>query len=269
MTKLAFIGAGGKMGRIICKRLREADMDLRCVEIAAAGIAALREIGLDVTPAQQAVADADAVVFAVPDADVVRIMHETVPRISAGALVVMLDPCVAHAGKLPERDDIGYFVSHPCHHSFLEQRAGRRGQHIVTALVQGGEEHYGLGVKIARIMYRPVLDVHRLTIDQMAYLEPALSETVAGACIFAIKEGLDEVVRRGVPEKAARDFLLGHITASLGVVFAGRGFFSDAAWKIKRLGMELLFRDDWKKTLTPEGVRQQVAVALGCEGDGQ
>jgi len=139
----------------------------------------------------------------------------------------------------------------------------------VVALVQGEERHCELGVEIAEIMYAPVLDVHRLTVDQMVLLEPALSETVAGACIFAIKEGLDEVVKQGVPEKAARDFLLGHISASLGVVFAGRGFFSDAAWKIKTMGKEMLFRDDWKKALTPEGVREQVMVALGCkEGDG-
>ena len=269
MTKIAFFGAGGKMGRLVCAKLKEEGFDLRCVEIADEGIAALREIGLDATPAQPAMADADAVVFAVPDADVVRIMHEIIPGVPSGALAMMLDPCVAHSGKLPERDDIGYFVSHPCHRSFLEHMEGRRGQHIVTALVQGEEDHYELGVEIAKAMYQPVLDVHRLTLDQMVLLEPALSETVAGACILAIKEGLDEVIKQGVPEKAARDFLLGHVTASLGVVFAGHGFFSDAAWKIKRMGKEMLFRDDWKRTLAPEGVREQVMVALGCkEGDG-
>jgi hypothetical protein len=263
MTKIAFLGAGGEMGRGVCAKLMKEDFDLRCVEIADEGIAALKEIGLDVTPVQQAVADADAVVFAVPDAAVVRITHETVPQVPAGALVMMLDPCVAHSGRLPKRDDIGYFVSHPCHRSFLEQR--ERGQHIVVALVQGEEHHCELGVKIAESMYAPVLDVHRLTLEQMVLLEPALSETVAGACIFAIKEALDEIVKQGVPEKAARDFLLGHITASLGVVFANRGFFSDAAWKIKTMGKEMLFRDDWKKALSPEGVRQQVMVALGCK----
>jgi hypothetical protein len=269
MTKIAFLGAGGRMGRRICAKLMKEEFDLRCIEIVDEGIAALKEIGLDVTPAQQAVADADAVVFAVPDADVVRITHEIVPQVPTGALAMMLDPCVAHSGKLPRRDDIGYLVSHPCHRSFLEQGEGRRGQHIVIALVQGEERHCELGVEIAKAMYQPVLDVHRLTLDQMVLLEPALSEAVAGACILTIKEGLDEVIKQGVPEKAARDFLLGHVTASLGVVFAGRGFFSDAAWKIKRMGKEMLFRDDWKETLTPEGVRRQVAVALGCkEGDG-
>lgn len=56
MTKLAFFGAGGKMGRLLCKKLMREEFDLRCVEIADEGIAALREIGLDVTPAEQAVA---------------------------------------------------------------------------------------------------------------------------------------------------------------------------------------------------------------------
>ena len=34
MTKLAFLGAGGKMGRRICAKLMKDDFSLRCVETA-------------------------------------------------------------------------------------------------------------------------------------------------------------------------------------------------------------------------------------------
>lgn len=187
MTKLAFFGAGGKMGRLLCRKLVNEDIDLRCVEIADEGIVALEELGLNVTPAEQAVADADAVVFAVPDADVLDVAAEIVPQLPSAALVVMLDPCAAASGRLPKRDDIGYFVSHPCHRSYFEQR--RPGQHVVTALHQGTEAHDELGVRIASIIYSPILDVHRITVEQMILLEPVVSETVAGPCCAAIREG--------------------------------------------------------------------------------
>jgi len=35
-------------------------------------------------------------------------------RDRACALIV-LDPAAAHAGRLPARDDIGYFAAHPAH----------------------------------------------------------------------------------------------------------------------------------------------------------
>ena len=260
MAKIAFFGAGGKMGRIISRKLKAAAHDLRCVEIAREGIDALKELGLEVVPAEEAVADAEVVAFAVPDDRALGIIRAAVPRVPSGALVIMLDPCAAHSGKLPERDDIAYFVSHPCHRSFLE--ADRKGQHIVTALHQGEEKDYELGVEIARTMYGPVLDVHRLTVAQMAFLEPALSETVAGACLAIIREGFDEVVRQGVPEKATYDFLMGHVTATIRVLFGHRGFFSDAAYKIMDLGKELVIREDWKDALTPESVREQVSAVV-------
>ena len=51
-------------------------------------------------------------------------------------------------------------------------------QHIVCALMQGPEEHYALCEEVARAIYAPVMRAHRCTVEQMAILEPALSETV-------------------------------------------------------------------------------------------
>jgi len=266
MTKLAFFGAGGKMGRSLCKKLSATgEYEVRCVEIAEEGVKVLADLGLSVMPAAEAVADADVVVFAVPDADVLSIAAEVVPQVTTGALVMMLDPCAAYSGKLPKRGDIGYFVSHPCHHSFLEKR--KPGQHIVTALHQGTEAHYEQGVAIAKIAYRPVLDVHRLSVEQMVLLEPVVSETVAGPCCAAIKAGYDEVVKMGVPEKAALDFLLGHVTATLWVMFGFGGFFSDGAHKILKMGDGIMLKEDWKRAFTPESIREQVELVLTRTGE--
>ena len=40
--------------------------------------------------------------------------------------------------------------------------------------MQGPEEDYARGEAIARAMYAPVMRSHRVTVEQMAILEPAL-----------------------------------------------------------------------------------------------
>ena len=62
----------------------------------------------------------------------------------------------------------------------------------------------------------------------MGLLEPALVETLASTCIYVIRQGLDEVIKRGVPAEAARDFLLGHLRIQMAVLFnelPGSSFF--------------------------------------------
>ena len=47
--------------------------------------------------------------------------------------------------------------------------------------------------------------------EQLAILEPALSETVGATFALALREATDEAVRRGVPKQAAIDFIIGHL----------------------------------------------------------
>ena len=55
-----------------------------------------------------------------------------------------------------------------------------------------------------RAIYAPVIDVHWVTIKQLAQLEPTLVETVACMIGALLKEALDEAVNTmGVPEAAA------------------------------------------------------------------
>jgi Arc/MetJ family transcription regulator len=102
-------------------------------------------------------------------------------------------------------------------------------------------------------MFAPVIRANRVTVEQMALLEPAMAETVVLTCLVIMKEAVDEVVRRGVPEQAARDFLLGHINVNIGILF---GYletqFSEGARKAVEFGKTQILRPDWKKVFEPE-----------------
>jgi len=72
---------------------------------------------------------------------------------------------------------------------------------------------------------------HRCTVEQLAILEPALSETVGATFALALREAADEAVRRGAPKQAAIDFIIGHLNIELAIAFGifPEGKFSDGA----------------------------------------
>jgi hypothetical protein len=188
-----------------------------------------------------------------------------------GSLVVTLDPAAALAGKLYDRDGISYFITHPCHPSIFnwepdpEKMKDHFGgvaakQSIVCALMKGTDDAYQHGEELARTFYAPVWKAHRITVDQMGLLEPALVETLASTCVYVIREGLDEVIQRGVPPEAARDFLLGHLRIQMAVLFneLPGAVFSDAANKALQRGLREFIKDDWKKVFEPDNVKDQI-----------
>ncbi|HMO56567.1 MAG TPA: phosphogluconate dehydrogenase C-terminal domain-containing protein [Roseiflexaceae bacterium] len=270
MTTIALLGAGGKMGLRITDRMRDSEYAMRYIEIDPERQGRLHERGVTVTPQDEALADADVVIMALPDALIGRLAPAIVAPLKPGAMVICLDPAAPMAGQLPPRNDITYFITHPCHPPVfndeidLEARhdyfgAIKARQHIVCALMQGPEEAYEQGVAIARLMFAPVMNAHRITTEQMAILEPALAETLAATCITIIREGLDEAIRRGVPPEAARDFLLGHINIELAIVFGQVSSpFSDGAIKAIEQAKSVLFQPDWKRIFEPEAIQQSV-----------
>jgi hypothetical protein len=269
-TTVALFGAAGKMGTRISEKLRhEPDYRTLYVEAGEAGQERLRERGLTATPAGEAARAADVAVLAVPDTLIRTVSAQAVPALRSGAMLVCLDPAAPHSGELPDRADITYFVTHPCHPPVINEESTPEGradcfggvarQHVVAALMQGPEGDYARGEALARRMFAPVMKVHRVTVEQMALLEPALAETTTLTFMFAMREALDEVVRRGVPAEAARDFLLGHLHVDVGILF---GFIqaqvSDGAKLAARRGMERLLRPDWKRVFEPEEVKKEV-----------
>jgi len=275
MTKLALLGAGGKMGcRIIDHLKPNPEYHLLCLEVSPAGLENLARRGLKPTPAAQALSEADVAILALPDRVLGKVAHQVVPQLKSGCLVITLDPAAAHAGELPARPDISYFVTHPCHPSVFECEedpaarsdffGGTRARMpIVCALMQGPEEHYALGEKMAREFFAPVTRAHRVTVEQMAILEPAMSETTAACLISIIREAMDEAIRRGVPAEAARDFMYGHIKVPLGIAFGLVDFpFSEGAKLIMEYGRQRLLQPDWKRVFEPESVREQVKTIV-------
>jgi hypothetical protein len=113
---------------------------------------------------------------------------------------------------------------------------------------------------LAQTFYAPVSKVHRITVEQMGILEPALVETVASTCVFVIRQALNEAIKRGVPAEAARDFLLGHLRIQMAVLFdlIPGAVFSDAANKALERGLKEFINPDWPKLFEPDNVKQQV-----------
>jgi hypothetical protein len=263
MLKVALMGAGGKMGCRLTDNLVKlpTDYQMSYIEVSETGIANLAKRGLTPTPQAQALADADVVILALPDRLIGKITHEIVPTLKPGAMVVGLDPAAAYAEVMPIRDDLTYFVSHPCHPPMFNDEVTEEGRtdwfggvhakhHIVCALYHGPDGDYAKGEKLAIDMYAPVIKSHRITVEQMAILEPALVETFAATCISAIKEAYDEAVKMGVPAEAAWEFLSGHARIEFAIIFGFSGFpFSDGAKLAIQRAYEKIFKPDWKENI--------------------
>jgi hypothetical protein len=276
MTTIALFGAGGNMGIRVVRALKDdPEYRLACVEPGEAGRARLREFGLTPVTKEEAVKAAGVVILAVPDLYVGKIAVEVVPLLNPGTLVITLDPAGAHAGKLPARPELSYFVTHPAHppvfndETTMEAKrdffgSGQAKQAIVCALMQGPEADYARGEALARKIFGPILRAHRVTVEQMAILEPALSETLCATCLTIIREGMDEAIKRGVPPQAARDFLLGHINIELAILFNEIDWqFSAGAKKAIEEAKKVIFQPDWKRVFEPESIRESVLSITG------
>jgi hypothetical protein len=271
MTSIALFGAGGKMGARLSKNLSVTDYEIRHVESSPVGQQRLTdELGISCVGAEQALEGADVVILAVPDTVIGKVAHQISPLLKPGTMVMLLDAAAPFAGHLPDRPDLVYFVAHPCHPPIFNdetEQAARRDffggahakQSVVSALMQGPDEAFDLGEAIAKAIYAPILRSYRLTVDQMALLEPGLSETVCATLLDVMREAMDEVVARGVPADAARDFLLGHMTILSAVIFKEiPGAFSDACNKAITFGKPRLMREDWKNVFD----RQEIAESI-------
>jgi hypothetical protein len=275
MIKIALIGAAGSMGTRAWNSLKD-DPEYTILPVESPkGEAVLRERGIEPVTKSEAVTQADVVLMTVPDLLVGEVASGIVPHMTSGAMLICLDPAAPYAGELPEREDVTYFVTHPAHppvfndEDSVEARrdffgSGLAKQAIVNALVQGPESDYAKGEAIAAKTFRPILRSHRVTLEQMAMLEPAMSETVAATCITVLREGMDEAIRRGVPAQAAKDFMMGHINIELAIVFDEIDWdFSDGAKVAIEQAKSVLFQPDWKKVFEPEELRKSVDKIVG------
>jgi hypothetical protein len=272
MTNVCLVGAGGKMGMRLTHNLKDhTDYQMSYLETGAEGKEKLRALNISPGREEDLIPEADVVILAVPDAILGKVSEQVVPAMRSNAALITLDPACALAGKLKHRDDLTYFISHPSHPSVFNWEPTEEAQSdyfggtlakqtIVCAHYKGDESWYEACEKLAMNMYAPVKKSFRITAEQMGLLEPALVETLCSTLQVIVKEGLDEVVKRGVPYEAAREFLLGHLNIQLAVIYGQLpgAVFSDAANKAIVRGKPLLIHPDWKKVFDPENVLEQI-----------
>lgn len=279
MVEVALIGAGGKMGGRITDNLLKSSYKnrLACIETAPAGVERLKAKGISVVPAQTAIPQAEFVIFAVPDRLISKIAPDMIPLMKRGAIAIFLDPAAVFLDQVPLRDDVSVFVTHPCHTPVFNDETTPEAkrdffggvfakQSIVCALRTGPDADYLRGEQMAKLMYGPILRSHRITVDQMAVLEPAMAETVSSMLSTLLREALEQAVKAGVPAAAAKDFMLGHINVQLGIAFGDAGFnFSDACLVAIDYGKKYMIKEGWQRLFDPQSVREQVDVMLNPE----
>lgn len=280
MTKtVAVLGSGGKMGFRVTKKLIEAGYDVRAVEIGEAGRARLAEAGIAAATAEEGILGAAVVVLALPDNVIGTVTQDLSPQLQAGTMVLILDAAAPYADALPkDRPDLTYFVGHPCHPPLFNDETewdARRDYHggiarqsIVCALMQGPEEHYALGEEICRAMWSPIIEAYRVTLEQLAILEPGLSEMIAMPFVDTMVEAVEEcAVKYGIQREAAMDFLIGHLNVEIAMWF---GFSpkvpSDAALRLMRFAKGVVVREDWREALSPPKVKEAAELIVFGKG---
>jgi len=271
MKNVAILGAGGKMGYRVSANLKDAPYAVSHVEVSEAGRNRLKELGITCVDADKALPQADVVILAIPDNAIEKVTRALADKFKKGATLIALDAAAPFAGHLPDRADLTIFVAHPCHPPIFNDETDldakrdyfgglKAKQAIVCALLRGDEANFAVAEDVSKRMYAPVMRAHRATVDQMAILEPVLSETVCATCLTVIREATDEAVRRGVPEAAARDFILGHLNVELAILFDQLPGvrMSDAANKAVERAKTQLFTPDWKKVFEREAIAENI-----------
>ncbi|NKX56342.1 phosphogluconate dehydrogenase C-terminal domain-containing protein [Arthrobacter mobilis] len=275
---VAVIGAGGKMGMRVSANLQKSAHTVFYSENSPAGQERVRAAGREITGTDEAVPDADVVILAVPDTALGAVSEAVVPWMKAGSILLTLDPAAAYAGLLARRADVTQAVAHPCHPSvFLERTTmeewadtfgGQAApQNVVAAIDEDAPgETKAAAEAVIRVIYAPVIDVHWVTVKQLAVLEPTLVETVACMIGTLLNEALHETVHTvGVPEEAAKAMLFGHVQIALTNALRGSNPFSEACEIAIQYGRDTIIREDWKKIFDDAELDKVIARMLKLE----
>jgi hypothetical protein len=272
--KVVIVGAGGKMGIRAAEKIG-LDPQYRVImcESDTAKAPALVEMGFTVKALDEALAEADFVLLAVPDAVIGKIAAAAVPKMKPGSMLIMLDAAAAYVGDLPQPGPVHMMITHPCHPPFFTEQAtpearadyfgGIAVQDILVSLVNGSEENFAAGTELCRAVFAPVNKAHRVTPEQFAFLEPAMSELVVATAARLMKESLDAAIEAGVPREAAQAFMAGHAQIAIAICFgAERSPFSDAAKKAIEWGMREIIRPDWRRVYNADTLKAAIREML-------
>ena len=114
-------------------------------------------------------------------------------------------------------------------------------------LYRGDEKFYSLGEELARVFWGPINKAFRVTVQQMAFCEPGLVESVSCSLVAALKQAYDKTVNDlGVPADVAYSFLMGHLHVELAITFGlVDAKYSDGAIKAMNDAMKIMFKEGW------------------------
>lgn len=256
---VAVVGASGKMGTRVSNNLNLTDAPVFYVESSEAGRERLAALGREATDLETAAARADVVVLAVPDVVLGTVSEQVVPLMKEGGVLLTLDPAAAYAGLLAEREGVHQACAHPAHPSvFLERTTpeewadtfgGVAAPQEVVAAYEGEDEAVRERLsQVIRAIYAPVIDVHWVSVKQLAQLEPTLVETTGCMIGQFLKDSMDHAIHEvGIPEKAVQALFYGHIYIALTNALRGSNPFSDACLRAMDYGREHIIAPDWKQ----------------------
>lgn len=262
------------MGMRVSNNLVKTQHQVSYVENSEAGRTRVTEAGRALADSQTAVPDADIVIFAVPDLALSAVTKELVPLMKPESIALTLDPAAAYAGLLESREDVIAAVTHPCHPSVFLERTTKEEyadtfggiaapQDAIAAIESDDPIKKSILEQTVRAIFAPVIDVHWVTVKQLAQLEPTLVETIACMIGDLLKESLHEAVHTmGVPEAAARSILLGHTQVALANSLRGDNPFSDACRIAMDYGRESIIKPDWKKVFQDDELDKNLAMML-------
>ena len=273
-STVVIIGAGGKMGGRAAEKIgKSTSYRVVLCESNAERARALRESGLEVAQIREVIPQADFVIMAVPDALIGPIAHEVAPLMSSRGTLIMLDAAAAYIGDLPDPGQRTFMITHPCHPPFFTEQAtpearqdyfgGTAVQNILVSLISGSEECFQRGVGLCRAIFAPVDKAHRVTPEEFALLEPAMSEIVVATAACWMKASLEAAVDAGVPREAAEAFMAGHARIALAIAFgAEKSPFSDAAQVAIRWGTRELIDPNWKRVFRREVLSEAIRTMI-------
>ncbi|MEM2929992.1 MAG: phosphogluconate dehydrogenase C-terminal domain-containing protein [Thermoproteota archaeon] len=269
---VAVIGASGTAGSFIAERLLKENYKVLLCE-KDEGVMRLRKKGFEAAEAEEAIPVSDVIIMAVPDDKIGDVSRVIVPMMKKDAIMILLDAAAAYIGDLSLRGDCTFVIAHPCHPRLFQEQetpeayrdyfGGTARQDIVMALLQGKKEKLEVAEKICREVFAPVINCYRLKVEQIAVLEPIASEIVVGAASYLMKESFNEAVKLGVPEEAARSFLLGHIRILLAVLFGESSHkISKAAENGISYGCGRILKPRWKEVFNYKEMKRIIRKVL-------
>ncbi|MFP7696316.1 phosphogluconate dehydrogenase C-terminal domain-containing protein [Trueperella sp. LYQ143] len=272
---IAVIGAGGKMGMRVSPNLaRHPEYTVYFCEASEAAAKRSEEAGRPITPTEEAVKDADVVVYAVPDRALKTITEQIVPLQKPDSVVLTLDPAAAYANQLFIREDLTYIVCHPAHPSvFLERKTDEEyadtfggiaaPQHVLAAMHTESEKWKPVGEEVVANMFAPVIKVHWESVHDLAVLEPTLNETIGCMIGQFLKDVMDYTVEvTDMKPESVEAMFFGHVYIALTNALRGSNPFSDACLLAMEYGRERIIKENWREVFNDDDLDVVLAKML-------